>query len=174
MKEIWKDIPGYEGLYQASSEGRIKSLDRRVINKRGNAQFFKGKLRKLILSHNGYYRVLLNKDRLAKYQPVHRLVALAFVPNFFNKKQINHKDGNKINNQFSNLEWMTIKENTIHAYRTGLANNKGESHSQSVLKDTEVIIIRNSNKTNKELANEYKVPITTINNILAKRTYKHL
>lgn len=178
MREIWKDIPNYEGLYQVSSTGRVKSIDRNTINKHGKQQKFNGTLRTQFLSDNGYYRVRLSKLNKGKYHPVHRLVALAFCPNFFDKPYINHKDGNKINNQFSNLEWVTQSENAKHAYRTGLADNKGENHSQSKLTNDDIVKIQMwkdvYSLSNNSLGKLFGVCGSTISNIINRKTWTHL
>ena len=111
MSEIWKDIEGYQGHYVISNKGVIKSLDKKVINKKGYIQSFNGRVRKAFLSENGYYRIRLSKGSLVKYYAVHRLVAMAFVYNKEDKQYINHLDGVKINNVASNLEWCTDSEN---------------------------------------------------------------
>ena len=104
MKEVWKDIQGYEGLYQVSNCGRIKSLIK-------NEKILKpGKVGK-------YYHVTLRKNNASKNFYVHRLVGSAFINNFKNFSDINHKDGNTANNNVDNLEWCTRSENIKHAYR---------------------------------------------------------
>lgn len=121
-EEIWKDIPGYEGFYQVSSLGRVKGLDTYLINKYGKRYFKRGRILKLTRwtykrscpKHPGF-TVMLYKDRRAKRFTVHRLVALAFIPNPENKPQINHKDGDRTNNSVDNLEWVTQSENILHS-----------------------------------------------------------
>lgn len=104
MKEIWKDIPGYEGLYQASNLGRIKS-------KKNN------KILKLYKNQYGYLQVRLSKKGIVKLFRVHRLITNTFIYNKYNKPYVNHKDGNKQNNCVENLEWCTQKENVEHAIK---------------------------------------------------------
>ena len=110
--EIWKDIKDYEGCYQISNLGNIKSLIRKNNKKE--------KLLKVQISTCGYYKILLYKNNKSKHFKVHRLIAIHFIPNIYNKEQINHIDGNKLNNNINNLEWVTPKENMQHAVRTGL------------------------------------------------------
>lgn len=116
MEEIWKDIKGYEGMYQCSNLGRIQSLDRYVYEHTGKRQFRKGQIMKQRLNPNGYLQVPLNKNGKRKMLSVHIVVAQAFfVPN--NSADIvNHKDGNKQNNKANNLEWISYSENNKHAY----------------------------------------------------------
>ena len=102
-KEIWKDIKGYEGLYQVSNLGNVK---------RNNHILYK--------TLRNYLGVKLSKNNIKKFKSIHRLVAETFIPNLENKKQVNHIDGNKLNNCVDNLEWCTASENTKHAFKIGL------------------------------------------------------
>ena len=114
MVEIWEDIPNYEGVYQASTLGRIRSLDRMVNSVQGS-RTVKGMFMQIHTSKSGYNFVILSKHNHYKHFRVHRLVLLTFVPNPENKPTGNHIDGNKLNNFLENLEWMTQKENIQHA-----------------------------------------------------------
>lgn len=114
MNEIWKDIEGYEGLYQVSNLGRVQSVDRLD----GSNHRLKGKIRSTSIRPNGYEKVILSKNSKRKGHSVHRLVAQAFIPNPENKPQVNHIDENQTNNMASNLEWSTAKENANHGTRT--------------------------------------------------------
>ena len=105
--EEWKDIKGYEGLYQISNEGRVKSLQREIVYKDGRKKVLEEKILRNILSDLGYYHVMLSKDGVPKRYKVHRLVAKAFIPNPNNLPIINHKDENPKNNVVDNLEWCT-------------------------------------------------------------------
>lgn len=106
MKEKWKDIEGYEGLYQVSTYGNVKSLDRCVRSRWGTKKPVKGQLLKADKTIHGYLQVSLSKPGLSrKRYKVHRLVAMAFIPNPQNLSQVNHKDEDKTNNRFDNLEW---------------------------------------------------------------------
>ena len=104
-KEEWKDIEGYEGLYQVSSFGRIKSFDKTVICKNGRTFFMKGRIIRTRPNNRGYIMVGLHKNKKFKLCLVHRLVAKAFIPNPDNLPQVNHKNENKNFNHASNLEW---------------------------------------------------------------------
>ena len=125
MKEIWCDIKDYEGLYQVSNHGRVRSLDRLVpftCRKTRETVFIHKKGRIIAqLIWGGYYTVCLyKKKKQCKRLKVSRLVAQAFIPNRLNKPFVNHIDGDKLNNYVENLEWVTCSENNKHAYDTGL------------------------------------------------------
>jgi hypothetical protein len=125
-KEIWKDIPGYEGLFQASSKGRIKSLKRMVIRGyKNHPRTVPEKIRTLSLDKFGYYHIALSKENKRKNYFVHRLIALTFIKNPNNLPQVNHIDGNKKNCCIENLEWVNQSENLKHAYRIGLQKPSG-------------------------------------------------
>lgn len=128
MEEIWKDIEGYEGLYQISNLGRVRSLDRYMKNGTSNQYIRKGKILIQQKGTGNYIQVCLSKNCKGKCYKLHRLVAEAFIPNIENKPDINHIDGNKSNNCANNLEWCTKSENMKHAARTGLfvPYNKGK------------------------------------------------
>lgn len=120
MLEIWKDIKGFEGRYQISNFGNVKSLSRPVCNHTGTI-ILKEKILKQRPDAKGYMRIDL-KDNYGKkhFFGVHRLVVAAFISNAENKPQVNHIDGNKANNKMENLEWCTNAENQKHAYKMGL------------------------------------------------------
>lgn len=107
MNIQWKDIVGYEGLYRISSSGEVMSMPRK-------GAFSEPRLLKKKLDTHGYYVVDLFKNGAGKRMKVHRLVALAFIPNPENKATVNHKDGNTINNSIDNLEWASQLENNLH------------------------------------------------------------
>lgn len=117
--ELWKDIKNYEGLYQISNYGRVKALEKSVWTGK-YFKYYPEIILKLTSDKDGYLCITLHKDGKAKSFKVHRLVAEAFIPNPDNKPTVNHKNGDKTKNYVDNLEWMTNKENTAHARRTGL------------------------------------------------------
>ncbi len=124
IKRIWKSVPAFEGIYEVSNYGEIRSLPRIVseINDGKLCRYsIKGKIVNLNLAGRGHLQVVLRNKDTKKYEYVHRLVALAFIglPEG-ERKLVNHKDGNKINNMVENLEWVTYSENMRHAYATGL------------------------------------------------------
>lgn len=120
--ENWKDVIGYEGIYQVSNLGNIKSLNRLYKDK-----ILKGKIIKLTLNVYGYLRFTARKENSIKTLFVHRLVLEAFKPSS-RKLQVNHIDGNKTNNKLENLEWVTDSDNKKHAYKTGLMK-PGNQHT---------------------------------------------
>lgn len=117
--EIWKDINNFENFYQISNMGRVRSLDR--LSGKNNKQFY-GKIIKQFVGTSGYFFVNLKNNDKNNPKMVHCLIGIAFIPNPENKKTINHKDGNKLNNHVSNLEWMTHSENQLHAFANKLNN----------------------------------------------------
>lgn len=119
MEEIWKDIEGYEGLYQVSNLSRIKALAK-FVNKGKCHRGWGEHLLRYGADACGYHRTNLSKNGNNRTVKVHRIVAQAFIPNPDNKPQVNHKDGNKQNNHIDNLEWCTQSENLKHAFRIGL------------------------------------------------------
>ena len=131
-EEVWKDIKGYEGLYQASSLGRIRSLDRYKKTKGRYKEMqckIKGTILKQAINHDGYYEVVLSKDGKAKTMRVNRIIAETFIDN---KTQVNHINGDKLDNRVENLEWCTCKENITHALNNNLMKPvKGKEHYMS-------------------------------------------
>jgi hypothetical protein len=171
MAEIWKDIIGYEGLYQVSNKGRIKSFP-----KKGHKEDL---ILSLILTDKGYYRVGIRKDKNKIMFHVHRLVGAAFIPNPENKPEINHIDGNPLNNCVENLEWCTRSENSIHSYKTGLQiSQKGEQHGRSKLKDWEVKQIREIYSCGgikmKDIGLKFGISRQSVYRIVNNKGWKHI
>ena len=127
-KEVWKDIKEYEGLYQVSNQGRVKSL-----------KYGKERILKPERTHNGYLRVGLLKNRNRKMFMVHRLVGQAFLTNSHNLPQINHKDEDRTNNRVENLEWCDGKYNMNYGTRTQRVTEKLSKPVLQYTKDGEFI-----------------------------------
>lgn len=173
--EAWKPIPGYEGLYEVSNLGRVRSLDRVEYYVRGGRKR-KGRLLKLFLSH-GYKRVVLSVDGKQRKVMVHNLVLSAFVGPRPASFQTNHIDGNKTNNVLENLEWVTARENIMHAVATGLKDTAGEQHPMAKLTDQQVIEIRAMDALGarrRDLALLFGVKYITIYDIVTRRHWRHL
>lgn len=145
-KEQWLPISGYEGYYEISNTGKVRSLTRTIIRKNGHPQTIKGKEKILSLDPTtGYYKVILCKEGKGQTCYVHRLVAMNFIPNPNNLPCVNHKDENKTNNNIDNLEWCTPKENI----NWGTAQ---ERHSQT--RSTPILMCdKNTHKPIKEFLN---------------------
>lgn len=158
MKEDWKPITGLIGAYSISSIGRVRSEERTIEGDRGYRRTFPEKLMKPLNNGNGYMSVVFWTGNKQKRVYIHRLVAEHFIANPSAKPQVNHLDGDKSNNQISNLAWSTEKENMSHAYSTGLAKS-GENCKFSVLKKEDVIeIYSTKGKVNaKELASKFGI-----------------
>ena len=118
--EYWVDIKDFEGFYQISNKGNVRSLDRGIKCRAGGSRIIKGITLTRKTNKCGYYTHTLQKLGRGKYLSLHRLIAIAFIPNPENYKCINHLDGDKMNNLIDNLEWCSHSQNTKHAYDTGL------------------------------------------------------
>lgn len=153
--EVWKDIEGYEGYYQVSNLGRVKSFkcNSPKILKNGKCTM-------------GYYMVSLNNSS----RRIHRLVAETFIQNPSNKKTVNHKNGVKGDNHVDNLEWATQKENVIHSLRTGLKKTK--------LTEEDVLEIRRKyipiSYSMGVLSKEYNVSKLSIFSIIHRNGWTHI
>lgn len=166
---MWKDIQNWENSYQVNEIGEVKSLTKKVgCRIRGE----------LILSpkinHYGYKVLRLWKNEKGKDVFVHRLVAEAFIPNPLNKPQVNHIDGNKLNNNVSNLEWVTCSENHKHAFRIGIKSHVGEKHNVAKLTEKDILYIRASEKRNCDLALQFKVSRSNITRIKKRKGWTHI
>lgn len=184
----WKWVKGYRGLYKVSTEGVVKSAARVVEGKDGRLMAVTGRILKpgnLVSGSGKRYKVVsLWRGGKGRMFQVHRLVAMAFVPNPDNLPEVNHLDGNPGNNHYTNLEWTTRKGNIQHAIRTGLLDHskrrmpKGEAHQNAKLTDNDVRTIRvlgaEPGRDTKAIASRFGVSRTQVNNILSNRVWKHV
>ena len=176
--EIWKDIKDYEGRYQVSNLGRVKSLER-VIKRPKKVGCFVQKERILKPSKckGGYMGVTLVIDKKKKRHLVHRLVAIAFIKNPNSLKYVNHIDAKRDNNKAKNLEWCTQSENKKHSYNLGLSNKKGTNHHLSKFTESDIIDIRRKYEQEgllqKTIAKEYNVSKATIWHIVNYKTWNY-
>ena len=168
MQEIWKhlkNIVEYGDNYAISNTGKIKNITN-------------GRILKPYVKKNGYLQIdlFLNKKRKKYY--LHRIVALAFIPNPESKPEVNHSDGDKNNNNVSNLEWHTRLENVNHSITTGLKNQNGSKNSSSLLTEDMVVEIRKlyGEKRYKqiELAKMFNVSKQTISLVVNRKSWKHV
>jgi hypothetical protein len=160
--EYWNQISGHE-WYMASDKGTAKSV-----------KFGKKTILTPQLCRDGYFRVTLRVKNAPKRFLIHRLVAMAFIPNPDNKPCINHKNGIKTDNRVENLEWCTYSENLKHAFANNLACAKGERNSQHKLTELEVTEIKGSSETLKVLSKIYQVSEATISRVKTGKNWKHV
>ena len=174
--EEWRDIQGYEGIYQISNLGRVKSIGGRcgTVNR-------KEKIRAKSFTHDGYEKIRLQHNGKDETKRVHRLVADAFIPNPENKDTINHKDGDKTNNTVSNLEWLDRTEQMLHAYKLRLkAPQNGSENVNAKLTDEQVREIRrlyipySKEYGTVALARKYGVTNRIIGLIVKNKEYKNV
>ena len=187
IEENYSNISGYEGLYQVSNTGKVKSLLRleSFPSAKVKGRNFTRKRRERILSpapdKDGYLKVVLCKNSILENFFVHRLVISAFKQNLTNLPQINHIDGNKLNNTIENLEWCSSSHNNYHRYRLNLIDIKkisGENHWNSKLKEEDILKIiekwESGSISQRKIAIEYKVSKSTISKIIRKENWRHL
>lgn len=164
MNEEWKDIEGFSG-YQVSSLGRVRTISRYVWNKaNGSYSWIKGTIRKLDTKGKKYAQLGIRKDNQYHKFLVHRLVAIAFVPNPLNLPEVNHEDLDKMNNKASNLTWTTRLGNAEHAKQNGRYSNfpRGEKKSNSILTTEAVLHIRRKELRNRDYCKLYNVAPSTV------------
>lgn len=178
MNEIWKPVAGYEGIYEVSNLGRVRSLDREVANRWGTTKPVPGAIRTIAVKREGYCFVNLFRRSRGRPMYVHRLVAIAFLPNPEGLPQVNHIDGDKLNNRADNLEWCTGKENCQHAVAEALYQTwRGEQTVMAKLTELDVSNIRSrwaSGEKQNALAREYGVRPGTIHKIVHRQRWQHV
>ena len=169
MSEVWKGIPNYEGFYQVSDIGRVRSVDRVVTFKDGRVRKYKGKVLKPSIGNTGYELVRLCNNGRCITKSVHRLVLETFKPHVnMDNLDVNHMDGNKLNNHLTNLEWLTRRDNILHAYDMGLIDNEGERSPHTTLSKVDVLEILqrlDAGELQKDIALDYSVGRACISRI---------
>lgn len=177
-EEEWRPVVGFEGLYEVSSHGRVRSLERRVPHKRNGSQLVRGRILKLQPNNGGYLAVQMWRDNQIHRRLVHTVVAGAFMGSAPEGYEVNHEDGDKVNNRLSNLKYVTHSENNLHAYANGLNPRSGERHRWSKLTADQVLEIRRLNAKEglgcRRLARRFGVSKGTITLILNRTNWKHL
>jgi hypothetical protein len=121
--EQWKDIPDYEGYYQISNLGRVKSLEKTLVIRERKC-VYKALIKKNLISKRGYWEISLYKNNKECRKKIHRLLAICFIINPKNHPQVNHIDGNRLNNEILNLEWVNNRENTCHRIKSSNCTSK--------------------------------------------------
>jgi rRNA processing protein Gar1 len=170
MKEEWKAVKGFEGWYEISNAGRIKSINRTIVHKEdrfsiGKIQTVIGKIRKPCKNNKGYLTIQLFKNSKHHKRYIHRMVAESFIINDENKKEVNHKDGNPLNNNVENLEWVTKDENMKHALDNGLYTTEKKVKSINTITGEEI-----EYKSVCEAARQLKINHTAIVQNLKRRS----
>lgn len=170
MNKEWRPVVGYEGLYEVSNAGQIKRVAGGSGSKPG--RILKNQLKR------GYHQIGLYLDGALKWHAVHKLVAEAFIELKKPGLQINHKDGNKLNNSPENLEWVTSAENHAHRRQYLGMSNKGKRNGRTILTASQVLEIRDiydsGNHSWAKIAEPYGVHPTTIGAIVKRRNWKHI
>lgn len=162
LEEIWKDIPSYEGYYQVSSLGRIRSIGRIK------------KILRFIVEKKGYLAVSLCVSYQRKIFTVHRIVANVFIPNPLGLSDVNHKNGNKKDNSLNNLEWLSHKDNVRHAMETGITNyiHRSKLTEDDVLNIDRLYFVEKWNM--QDISKMYGMEVRSIRNILKRKIWKHV
>lgn len=169
--EIWKEIPGYEGYYEVSNFGNFRSIRRLIKYKKNGLRVYPSKTLLTETTKDNYQRIVLMKNGIKKRFMCHRLVAITFIPNVNNKPCVNHIDGNKSNNNVTNLEWVTSKENAIHAFKNNLSHKHYINSTNVKLKciETNEIFI-----SAKDASRKLKLDYTNLlRNIKKSNSYKN-
>jgi hypothetical protein len=178
MTEEWKVLPQTNNLYMVSNLGRVRTVERVCFRSNGRRHTIKEKVLKPAIDGNGYQRVGLSVDEKLVTFKVHRLVASVFCENINNLNEVNHKDGNKLNNNKENLEWVTRSENVLHAFRSGLAKPlSGEKNPSAKISEMEALTIKtflDAGYGPTKIAKLFKKSIHIIKDISRGKTWKYV
>lgn len=176
--EQWKQISGYEGFYEVSNLGRVRSVRRTFTRSDGKVKTFQGKILSPGKKTNGYLFVGFSRIGKRKAHHIHRLVASAFIPNPEDKPFVNHKNLDKSDNRASNLEWVTHSQNIQHAKDNGVYDQyKGEGHWLTTLTDDEVIEIfrrAHNGELQSDIAQDYGISQTAVSRIKRHVAWSHV
>lgn len=177
MQEIWKPIQGFEGIYEVSNVGRIRSLPK-IVNTWYGCRRVSGRVRSFSKNSQGYLSIHMHNGGKTFRAYVHRVVAQAFVDNPKCAQQVNHIDGDKSNNRADNLEWCSPSENCIHAIENRLYENaKGERSSFAKLTEDQVREIRHRaalGHMHKDIAIDFRVGRKAITKIVNRQRWNHV
>lgn len=178
MQEIWLPVHGFEGFYEVSSDGQIRSLARVVKSRWGTDKHIRSVLKAFGKNSQGYQTVHLYRDGKCNKFYAHRLVAAAHIPNPYDLPQVNHIDGNKKNNTASNLEWCTASENCQHAVKEEIYRSaKGEQIFGAKVTEDAVRTIRllaSTGVMHKVLAAQFGIGRKAITKIVNLQRWKHV
>lgn len=175
--DVFLEIDGYPG-YVINKDGVVKRNSYTKFGRNlSDSPLFTVKEKVIKARYNEYAEVAVCVKGAKTSAKVHRLLAIAFIPNINSYPQVNHIDGNKYNNSLSNLEWCSAKENVKHSYATGLASNKGSRHPRSILKEEDIANIRgfrNEGLSLKAISQKYGVHPTTIGKVTKGVNWGHV
>jgi len=178
MEEIWKDVIGYEGIYKVDVTGKVKTIPRKVRwgTEGKGIKTTKEILLKPYIGKDGYWYYLLTKNNKHTHLSVHRIIAIHFIPNPENKREVNHIDLNKVNNRIENLEWTTPKENIQHSIRMG-SNTQclpGINNPAAKLTNEQVLEIRRASGTQERIALGYNISRSCVGLIKRRERWAHI
>lgn len=175
ISETWLSVPGWEGLYEVSDQGRVRSLDRIIPDRNGVMCFYKGRVRQPCSVGHGYFMVNLSLNAVPTQRYIHRLVLEAFIGP--SDKQVNHINGDKADNRLVNLEYVTASENRQHAMRIGLRNDKGEGNPRATLTEQDVLAIRaraDAGEPHQRIADDYSISFGAVSKIKLRTRWNHI
>ena len=178
MDEIWKPAIKCEDRYEVSNLGRLRSVTRSAVDRRGYRRVYESRILTLTLQHKGYLQTTVRCAEAPRNYQIHLAVAHAFVEGRTAERwQVNHKDGIKTNNVWTNLEWVTPSENGLHAIKNGLVKALGERHPRARLSEATVRRIASeaaAGRAPARIAKDLGLPDTTVHSVLNGQTWKHV